>query len=129
MSTHSSIGRAALALGAFGVLSPVFALTTSSNNNFVLMKTAAIFVFPVLGLLTIVGVLLGNRIVILTAGAGFAVAALLQLVQFGHATNWLGGNGSTFSLLLALGVGLLTLAALGPTDTPPSSTERTNRWT
>ena len=114
MSTHDSIGRAALALGAFGVLSPVFALTTSSNNNFVLMKPAAIFVLPVLGLLTIVGVLLENRIVIMTAGAGFAVAALLQLVQFGHATNWLGGNGSTFSLLLALGVGLLTLAAWKP---------------
>ena len=120
MSTHGSIGRAALALGALGVFSPVFALTTSSNNNFVLMKPAAIFVLPVLGLLTIVGVLLGNRIVILTVGAGFAVAALLQLVQFGHATNWLGGNGSTFSLVLALGVGLLTLGALGPTDTPPS---------
>ena len=57
---------------------------------------------------------------ILTVGAGFAVAALLQLVQFGHATNWLGGNGSAFSLVLALGVGVLALAALGPTDTPPS---------
>jgi len=120
MSTHDSIGRAALALGALGVLSPGFALTTSSNNNFVLMKPGAIFVLPVLGLLTIVGVLLGNRIVILTVGAGFAVAALLQLVQFGHATNWLGGNGSAFSLVLALGVGVLALAALGPTDTPPS---------
>ncbi len=120
MSTHDNIGRAALALGALGVLSPVFALTTSSNNNFVLMKPGAIFVLPVLGLLTIVGVLLENRLVVLAAGAGSAVAALLQLVQFGHATNWLGGNGSTFSLLLALGVGLLTLAALGPTDTPPT---------
>jgi len=120
MSTHDSIGRAALALGALGMLSPVFALTTSSNNNFVLMKPAAIFVLPVLGLLTIVGVLLGNRIVILTAGAAFAAAALLQLVQFGHATNWLGGNGSTFSLSLALGVGLLTLAALGPNATHPA---------
>lgn len=120
MSTHDNIGRAAPALGALGVLSPVFDLTTSSNNNFVLMKPGAIFVLPVLGLLTIVGALLESRMVIMTAGAGFAVAALLQLVQFGHATNWLGGNGSTFSLLLALGVGRLTLAALGPTDTPPT---------
>lgn len=119
-SRHEPIGRAALALGALGVLSPVFALTTSSNNNFVLMKAAAIFVLPVLGLITIVGVLLGNRLVILTVGVGFAVAALLQLVQFGHATNWLGGNGSTFSLLLALGAGLLTLAALGPTNSHPA---------
>ena len=68
MSTHDSIGRVALALGALGVLSPVFALTTSSNNNFVLMKPAAIFVLPVLGLLTIVGVLLENRIVIIDGG-------------------------------------------------------------
>lgn len=120
MSRHESTGRAALALGTLGVLSPVFALATSRNTNFVLMKPAAIFVLPVLGLLTIVGVLLENRIVVLSAGAAFAVAAVLQLVQFGHATNWLGGNGSTFSLLLALGVGLLTLAALGPTEPPPT---------
>lgn len=119
MSKHDRTGRAALALGAAGVLSPLFALTTSSNNNFVLVKPAAIFALPLLGLITIVGVVLDNRLAILAAGTGCTLAALLQLVQFGHATNWLGGNGSTFSLLLALGVGLLTLATVGPTD-PPS---------
>lgn len=46
----------------------------------------------------------------LLAGAGFLVAAAIQLVQTGRATNWLGGRPSTFSFLLAAGVGLCVLA-------------------
>ena len=43
------------------------------------------------------------------AGAGFLVAAAVQLAQSGRATNWLGGRPSTFSLLLAVAAGLIVL--------------------
>ncbi len=106
-------GRAALALGVVGVISPAFALTTSSNNNFVLVQGLGLVVFPVLGLVAVLGVALAKRLIVILAGAGFALAALVQLAQFGRSPNWLDGNGSTFSLLMALGIGLLA-AALTP---------------
>lgn len=115
------VGRAALALGATGVASPIFALSTSSNNNFVLVQNAGLVVFPVLGLVAVLGVVLAHRLFVVLAGAGFAVAALIQLLQFGHSTNWIDGNGSTFSLLMALGIGLLT-AGLTPSNPPDDTT-------
>jgi hypothetical protein len=114
MSTASSFGpaRAALALGILGLVTPVFALSTSSNNNFVLVQSLALVMFPLLGLVAVVGALTRQRAVIAAAGAAYGVAALVQLVQLGRETNWLGGNGSTFALLLALAVGLLITSAL-----------------
>lgn len=108
--------QAALTLGIVGVITPVFALSTSSNNNFVLVQSLALVVFPVLGLIAIAGALTRGRPLILISGVGYALAALLQLIQFGHATNWLGGSGSTFSLFMALGIGLLVASTLAPTD-------------
>lgn len=112
------LGRAALALGGAGIISTVFALSTSSNNNFVLVQNLGLVVFPVLGLVAILGVVLARRLFVVLAGAGFAVAASVQLLQFGRSTNWLDGNGSTFSLLMALGIGLLTV---GLTPSSPRS--------
>lgn len=103
------LDRAAIALGTAGVASLLFALTTSSNNNFVLVHGLALVVFPALGAVAIAGGALGARTLVLLAGVGYLLAALLQLVQFGRSTNWLGGNGSTFALLLAYGVGLVVL--------------------
>ena len=107
-----SPARAALALGALGVLTPAFALSTSSNNNFVLVQGPALAAFPVFGLIAVLGGIMGRRAVIAAAGAAYGVAALVQLVQLGRSTNWLEGNASTFSLLLALAVGLLITGAL-----------------
>ena len=113
---RTSSGRSAVALGALGMVAPAFALTTSSNNNFVLVEGLALLVFPVLGLIAAVGGLTGRRAIVAAAGAGYAVTALIQLVQLGLDTNWLDGNASTFSLLLALAVGLL-ITGLLPEDT------------
>ncbi len=113
--TGSPRDRAALALGLVGVVSPVFALTTSSNNNFVLVQNLALLVFPALGLVAIAGALTRRRALITTAGGGFALVALVQLFQLGRETNWLDGNGSTFAVLLALAVGLLVTSTLVPT--------------
>jgi hypothetical protein len=58
---------------------------------------------------------------VIISGAGFAVAAAIQLVQFGRPTNWLAGDGSTFTLLLGLAVGLV---AVGTARWEQSSRER-----
>ncbi|MDQ3484487.1 MAG: hypothetical protein M3445_03620 [Actinomycetota bacterium] len=116
--TRSPRDQAALALGLVGLISPLFALSTSSNNNFVLVEDLALLVFPALGLIAVAGALTARRTLILVSGVGFALAALLQLIQFGRATNWLGGNGSTFSLFMALAVGLMIACTVAPTRPP-----------
>ena len=110
-------GRAVLALGAVALASPLFALSTSSNNNFVLVRGAGLVVLPLLGLVAVLGAASSRAPIVMMAGAGFLLAAVLQLAQFGRSPNWLGGNGSTLSLLLALGIGLI-VAALAPVPPP-----------
>ena len=119
MSVGSSTpgGRAVLALGAVALASPLFALATSSNNNFVLMRGLGLVVLPLLGLVAVLGAMASRAPIVLLAGAGFLLAAVLQLAQFGRSPNWLGGNGSTFSLLMALGIGLI-VAARAPVPPP-----------
>ncbi len=102
-------GRAVLALGGLALASPLFALRTSSNNNFVLMQDLGLVVIPLLGLVAVLGALATRRPIVLLAAAGFALAATIQLAQLGRSTNWLGGNGSTFSIMMAVGIGLLVV--------------------
>jgi len=90
--------RAAIALGGGAVLSLVFALTTSSNNNLVKVQGFALVIFPLFGLVAILGGATGRRPVVVIAGVLFVSSAVLQLVQFGRSTNWIAGNGSTNDL-------------------------------
>jgi len=127
--TSNPFDRAALTLGAVGVVSPVVALSTSSNNNFVLVRDASLVVLVILGACAVIGGATALRPLVLVAGAGYAVATVLQLVQFGRSTNWLNGNGSTFALLLGLAVGLLVVGLSSSTrpattQADPASTER-----
>lgn len=110
---RTTFDRAAVVIGVGGVLSVLFALTTSSDNNFVKVGGTGLLVFLVLGLLAIAGGLSGLRPLVLAAGGLFVLAAIVQLVQFGRSTNWLDGNGSTFALLLAWGLGLLVVGFAG----------------
>ncbi|MBA2558621.1 MAG: hypothetical protein H0V07_01810 [Propionibacteriales bacterium] len=121
--TRNPLDQAAATLGAAGIASVLFTLATSSNNNFVKVEGAGLLVFPVLGLCALVGGLTGRRILVRVAGATYAVAAILQLAQFGRSTNLLDGNGSTFALLLALGLGLLVVGFAPKDDRtdPPSA--------
>jgi len=107
--TSNPFDRAALTLGAVGVVSAVFALSTSSNNNFVLVRDASLVVLVILGACAVIGGATALRPLVLVAGAGYAVATVLQLVQFGRSPNWLDGNGSTAALLAGLGIGFLAL--------------------
>ncbi len=78
----------------------------------------------------------GSGVLLLVAGAGLLLAALVQPAQDGRGTNWLGGNGSTYAMLLGFGGGLLALghgrhalSSLPPrrTPRPGPSTRRTSR--
>lgn len=115
----SSMRRGAFALGALAVGSPLFALGRPRLTDFLTMQVAAIIVIPVLGLVALVGAATGLRLLVFIAGLNFAFFALLQLTQLGGSPNWLGGDGTTFSLLLGLAVGLIVVSAIPPTAYPP----------
>ena len=112
--TTQPLFRAATALGAVGVVSPVFALSTSSNNNFVQVANLGLVVLVLLGACAMTGGFVENRTLVCAAGAGYAAAAALQLAQFGRPTNWLDGSGSTFALMFGLAIGLLTVGLASP---------------
>jgi hypothetical protein len=115
--------RAALALGFGALASSLFALEPGSGGkaDFVEIRGAGLVVILLLGACAVVGGVVGNRVLVIISGAGFAVAAAIQLVQFGRPTNWLAGDGSTFALLLGLAVGLV---AVGTARWEQSSQER-----
>lgn len=125
--TRHPLDQAATALGVAGVVSLVFSLTTSSNNNFVTVQGAGLIVFPVLGACALLGGVTGRRILVQVAGAAYVAAAILQLVQFGRSTNWIDGSGSTFALLLGLGIGLLVVGLAPRYDHRESSAGDTRR--
>lgn len=110
------LARAAMWLGVFGVFAASFALASGPWKAADVKGPPAI-VTIVLGLVAIAGALLAKRVLVLLSGVGYLAAALLQLAQFGRGTNWLGGSGSTFTLFLGFGVGLLAVA-LAPTLDP-----------
>lgn len=67
----------------------------------------------VVAAVALVGALARRRDLLVVAGSGFALAAVLTILQTGGDPNWLGGRGNTLSLFLACAVGLVTLG-LGP---------------
>ena len=118
---HDTLDRAALVLGVVSIVSAVFVFV---HGTFQLVQIAAagLVVALVLGLLAVVGGWLDERALMLAAGAGFSIAAAVQLVLLaGGSSGFLGGNPSTFSLWLGLGVGLI---AVGVAAVPEASQER-----
>ncbi|MBK9179741.1 MAG: hypothetical protein IPM45_09265 [Acidimicrobiales bacterium] len=83
---------------------PSLELATVSFNPLGALVTLA------LGFLAVVAVVVGARILLLAATAGFAALAVLSLVQASGDPGWLGlRGGSSFSLYVALAVGLFVL--------------------
>jgi hypothetical protein len=127
-ATTAALNRAALVLGVGALACGVFALTDAVQYRFVRLDGPSLPTLLVLAIVAIAGGWLGHRLLVVAAGAGFLAAAVLQLIQLGGQPNWLRGDGSTFSLFLGLGVGLLVV---GLTRAPaaaaesPTSTEGT----
>ena len=114
--TGQPLDRAADALGIAGVVAVVFWPLTGDPWELVKIDTAAAIVTVLLGVAAVVGARRGLPTLAFAAGAGYLLAALLQLAQAGRASNWLGGNGSTVSYFLGLGVGLLAVATTRRTE-------------
>ena len=63
----------------------------------------------------------------LAAGVGFLIAAVVQLVLLeGGSSGFLGGNASTFSLWLALGVGLIAVGLAAVPEATEEGVEATD---
>jgi len=129
------VNRAALVLGLGALASWVLALVDlvdpadPTQYQLVRLHWPAWAVLLVLGVLAVAGGRLGRRGLVAAAGAGFGLAAVVQLVQLGRGTNWLHGDGSTMSLFLGFGIGLLVLGLTPIPDVPDPNptTEGTDR--
>ncbi len=109
--TDQRLDRAALVLGGAALLSSLFAISTGGPEpvDFIHVRGAALGVLLVLGAIAALGGILHRRVLVIVAGAGLAIAAVIQLLQVGRATNWLGGDGSTLALMGGIGLGLLAV--------------------
>jgi hypothetical protein len=108
MRSADGFDRAALAMGLASLASLAFVFI-QGDLGLVKLGGGAIVVAAVLGLLACVAGWFGRRMLALAAGVGFLVAAAVLLVLLGVRGNGgvLDGSGSTFSLWLGLGVGLV----------------------
>ncbi|MET3721932.1 MULTISPECIES: hypothetical protein [unclassified Arthrobacter] len=115
--TGHRFDRATVVLGAAALLGSLFAFSTGGPAplDLIDVRGAGLIVIVALGVIAVLGGVLGLRVLVIVAGAGFVAAAMIQLLQAGQAVNWLGGNGSTLALMGGLGFGLL---AVGLTRRP-----------
>ena len=109
--TAPPFDRAAVVLGAAALVSTVFALTAGGPQpvDLIHVRRVGVVVLIVLGALAVLGGMLRRVLLVIAAGTGLVLAAVLQLLQVGRASNWLGGDGSTLSLMGGLGLGLLAV--------------------
>jgi hypothetical protein len=115
----ASLRRAVLVLGVLGLVSGVAGLIYSAGEPFAGAGTrlGAFMSFNGLGavvtlalaVLSLVAGVAGRRPLVLAAGVGHLLGALLVVVGLGLGVRLLGGNGSTLSYFLGLGFGLLAL--------------------
>lgn len=99
--------RAVLVLGLASLFSVVFAAADGDPWEMVAMPDAAVVIAVVLGLAAGAAGVLGLRFAAIAAGAAFLVAAVLVPVEQSLGEKWIEGTGSTFSLWLGLGAGLV----------------------
>jgi hypothetical protein len=110
VTAGSAAARAARVLGVVSVLSGVFVFVRG-DFQFVRVRGAGVAVAIVVGVLAIGAAVVALRWLVAATGALFVLAAVVQVAGQAAGGNWLGGDGSTASLWLGLGAGLLALAA------------------
>ena len=109
MNSPKALDRAAMLLGGVSITSAAFVFV-NGDLQLVRIRAAGLVVALVLGLLAVVAGWLGEPALILATGAGFLLAAAVQLgMLVSVGAGLLGGNASTFSLWLGLGVGLIAI--------------------
>jgi hypothetical protein len=92
---------------------PLFVLTERAElTRFARVTGPAVAVILIVTALGIVATWRLQQLLGWLAAGVAGAAALLQLVQAGRDTNFLDGNGSTFSLLLGLAIGWAVVASV-----------------
>ncbi|GAA2410329.1 hypothetical protein GCM10010191_18920 [Actinomadura vinacea] len=99
--------RSVLALGATSLASVLFTFTDGYPWEMAAMPGPAVVVAVVLGLAACAAVALRASIPVIIVGAAFLAAAVVVLLEPLLNQKWIEGTGSTFSLWLGLGVGLV----------------------
>lgn len=127
----ATLDRAAWWLALAALPFALFALGGPVTVHLVKVTGPALVVLLVLCALAAAGARTGRGVLIMAAAAGLLLAALVQLAQNGRGTNWLGGDGSTYAVLLGFGVGLLALglgrrALTSPPHAPAAASGRTD---
>jgi hypothetical protein len=123
MKSLDALDRAALVLGLVSIVSGLFVFV-DGTFQLVQIRAAGLVVALVLGLLAVVAGWLDERTLMLAAGAGFLLAAAVQLALLaGGGSGFLGGNASTFSLWLGLGVGLIAIGIVAEPETTDETSE------
>lgn len=127
-TARSAIGRTAAGLGIGAAASCVLAIADGPPWRLIALGWAGALVILVLAAVAVTAGLLESRALIVLAGAGFLVAAVVQLVQIAWTgANLLGGDGSTVALLLGFAVGLLALGLTSAPDDRDGPTSATRR--
>ena len=125
MKMHDAVDRAALVLGVVSIVSAVFVFV-DGTFQLVQIRAAGLVVALVLGLLAVVASLLEERALMLAAGVAFLLAAAVQLTLLAWGSSgFLGGNASTFSLWLGLGVGLIAIGMVPAPEVPEETSQVT----
>jgi hypothetical protein len=116
MNSPKALDRAAMLLGGMSIISAAFVFV-HGDMQIVQIRAAGLVVALVLGLLAVVAGWLGEPMLILSTGVGFLLAAAVQLGMLaGGGAGLMGGNASTFSLWLGLGVGLIAIGVVARPD-------------
>lgn len=105
----TGLDRAAVALGIVSLASVGVAELRDRYQVLELRTGWSLAVAAGLGVCAVLAGLTGRRWAAAAVGGLFVAAAVVQVLVWASSDNWLGGNGSTASLWLGLGVGLLAV--------------------
>jgi hypothetical protein len=112
VSRRGELDRAALALGATAVASLAF-VVVRGRAHFVQMDAGAVALTVGLAGLAVAAGLTGRSLLAVVAGAGYVTASVGLVVTWAADSLVVRGNGSTASLWLGLGLGLLATGLAG----------------
>ena len=109
-TTDSRVRQAGYGLSAAAAVSILFLLAPSNDAvRLIQIGAVAAVILLILAVLGALSARTGKAALYLATGLLALAAAVLQLIQFGRDTNWIGGNGSTIAWLAGLGIGFAAL--------------------
>ena len=109
-TTDSRVRQAGYGLSAAAAVSILFLLAPSNDAvRLIQIGAVAAVILLILAVLGALSARTGKAALYLATGLLALAAAVLQLIQFGRDTNWIGGNGSTVAWLAGLGIGFAAL--------------------